>query len=136
MKKRLLKDLPFENIKAGTVIFYGSHGHGHGSTYCINRGEALYESGGSSSNGCSSFNETEVSILDAIWNNPEWFIEAKLKHIDIIARTNEIILRFDSLDMDDAQMLARGIQHWIMISNKEDDNHAWSEFRGFTTKLK
>ena len=63
-------------------------------------------------------------------------MEAELKHIDIEVHKSEIVLRFDSQDMEDAQDLARGIQHWITIHEKETSQYVWDKFKGFTTEIK
>jgi hypothetical protein len=135
MKKRLLKDLPFENIKANEVIFKGSHGHGN--AYCISMGTTIYSTGGDSDNGCKSFDEIESSILDTIWDNPQWFEEAKLSHIKISHHKSQIILDFPSQDLDDALEFAKVIQHLLVVFYDQSvEGRIGKQFKGFTTEIK
>ncbi|NIA30721.1 MAG: hypothetical protein GWP06_12515, partial [Actinobacteria bacterium] len=104
-KKRLLKDLPFGNLNKDIVL------HKANDSYQVNGGETYYSSGGNSNNGCEVCNEKEKEIIDMIWDNSDWFEIADLKHIDIIPKTTEIIIRFEPIDIEDVESFAKGIIH-------------------------
>ena len=53
---------------------------------------------------------------------------------ELTSTKNKIEIIFDSLDLEQAQMFARGIQH-CFLKYGEDKNYAWNEFKGFTTSL-
>lgn len=105
--KRLLKDLPFENIKKGTVI----RDDRLGSKYTISHGNTYYEGGGSSSNGDECFGDSESEIIKVIWNNPEWFEEAELKTVKVKAKNDSIILTFKegTICIEDSETLAHAV---------------------------
>ena len=87
-KKRLLKDLPFGNLNKGAVLYKVN------SSYQMSRGETFYTAGGSSNNGINVLDNAEKSIVDEIWENPKWFENAELKHIDFIPKPTSITLNF------------------------------------------
>ena len=126
-KRRLLKDLPFGNLKKDSVIVYINN------SYRINNGDTYYKEGGSSSNGISIFDESEENILNAIWDNPEWFEDAVLEHIDFIPSNTSITLRFKAMDIEDVETLTKGLIH--ILDHLEDDNYTWNNFKAFTTKI-
>lgn len=128
-KKRLLKDLPFGNLKVGNVLTKGNGG------YYIDNGETLYKSGGSSSNDWNVLDSKEIEIIDMIWDNKDWFTDAVLKHIDIKAKTDGLLISFDSLDLGQAQTFAKGIKSCLMNYGSEEVNYSWNEFKGFTISL-
>jgi hypothetical protein len=132
MKKRLLKHLPFSNLEPGDVIYRG--GRGTGGEFTISGGKTYYAGGGSSDNGIQGFNNSEEDILEKVWEDSEWFEDADLKHIDFIAKNDSITLRFKSIDIDDAEDLARGIMH--ILPEIENGNWAWNKFKGITTEMK
>lgn len=130
-KKRLLKEMPFGDLKVGSVLTSVNGG------YEINNGQTFYREGGSSSNGTTCFNGAEEDIITAVWNDKKWFEDADLKHIEIKAERSKIILEFEPLDLDDAQTLARGIQSCLtLFYGEEDSNYVWKHFKGFTTKVR
>lgn len=132
-KKRLLKDLPFENdILAGTVICKGSRGTG--TKYTVTRGSTYYGGGGSSSNGLLTFTEPEEDIIDAIWDKKNWFEPAELKHIDFVPKSDSITLRFKNIDREDAENLMKGLIH--ILPQMSEKGYAWSEFSDITTAIK
>lgn len=131
-KRRLLKDLPFDGCKKDTVIYQA--GWGHGGRYSISHKETYYSTGGSSSNGLTAFEKNEEEIIDLIWDNPEWFADADLKHIDFVYTTNSITLRFDSIDIEDAKELTRGIIH--ILPHLKEKGWAWDKFGEITTEIK
>jgi len=133
-KKRLKRDLPFGKnnfTEEGTVIRFS------GTTFSIDRGNAFYKDGSTSHNGAYTFNESEAKILEKIWDDPDWFEDATLSHIDIIICENDkIILKFDELDAEDAENLAKSINHYFhSIMGKEEESYAWDKLAGFTTTL-
>jgi hypothetical protein len=128
MKKRLLKDLPFANLKAGMVISE------YNSGYCIKNGETYYSTGGSSSNGITCFEESEEAIIKTIWDNPEWFTEAVLNKITLKARRDSVTLSFDSIDIEDAELLAKGIMA-LIPKLAEYKNYSWGKFENIETKM-
>lgn len=128
----MLKDLPFGNLKAGAVIYKG--GRGHGGQFSISRGNTYYQEGGSSHDGLIAFDDTEESILSAIWENEEWFEDATLSHIDVIPSTTCITLRFKAIDKEEAETLAKGIIH--ILPHLQDDSYTWNEFKDFTTAIR
>lgn len=79
-KKRLLKDLPFGDLKVGSVLYKVNSG------YQISLGETFYEQGGSSGRGVIVLDNIEKSIINEIWDNGEWFEDAILKHIDFVPK--------------------------------------------------
>ena len=130
-KKRLLKDLPFSDLTVGTVIWKG--GRGHGGEFSVSNGKTYYKCGGSSDNGIRVFEQNEEDILDTIWEDKKWFEEANIKHIDILPKTNSIILRFDSIDLEDAEDLAKGIIN--ILPHLKDDSYTWNKFSDITTQI-
>lgn len=132
-KRRLLKDLPFENLKAGVVIWKGSRGGNF--KYSVTRPTTFYKEGGESSGGVVSFDAPNAEvILDTIWDNEEWFEDADITHIDIkIISNHEISLQFGSMDYEDVEYLAKGIQHQLQI-NMPKDKYVWNKFE-VTTRI-
>ena len=128
MRKRLLKDLPFANLKTGDVI------RNEGGRYLIHHGESFYEGGGSSDKGIENFGESEDQLLDKIWDDCEWFEDAELKHIELVPKTGSITLRFDPIDIEDAETLAKGIIHILPELTK--GNHTWNKFKDITTAMR
>ena len=131
-KRRLLKDLPFDNLKVGTVVWKGSRGHG--GSYSVSRGETFYESGGSSSNGIKTFGAVAEKLLDIIWDNGEWFEDADINHITIEINSNNLVLSFDHIDIEDATSLAKGIAH--ILPHLGDGSYTWKKFSNITARLK
>ncbi len=127
MKKRLLKDLPFGNLNKGTVLTKRNGG------YYLECGETLYKSGGSSHNGWLTLDDKECEIVNMIWDNEEWFIEATIKHIEIKATTTKIIIEFDPVDLGQAQLFAKGLQHTFLHYGEEKGS--WNVFKDFTSSL-
>lgn len=132
-KKRLLKDLPFGNLEKGDVIYKGSRGFG--GSYSITNGNLYYESGGASDRGLQGFNHAEEAILDTVWDNPEWFEVADLKHIDFIQKKGQIILRFEPIDKGDQEDLVKGLIH-ILPKLGEEKGWTWNKFKDITTSMK
>ena len=128
MKKRLLKDLPFGNLNKRAVLTKDNGG------YYIERGETIYKGGGSSHNGWNTLDDKECEIVNVIWDNEEWFVDATIKHIDIKATTNKIIIEFDAVDLGQAQLFAKGLKHTFLHFG-EEENYAWNIFKGFTSTL-
>ena len=128
-KKRLLKDLPFRKLTKGTVLTTGNHG------YYIDRGVTYYAGGGSSNNGWIVLDEAEIEIVRMIWENPEWFTDATVPILDMKVFTDKIEITFASLDLGQAQMLARGIQSCLANFGNEEESYVWQEFKGFTILL-
>ena len=132
LKRRLLKDLPFGNLKVNTVIYKANRGHG--GNYSISHGETYYKEGGSSSNGITTFDDSEEAILNAIWDNPEWFEDAVLEHIDFIPSNTSITLKFKAMDIEDVETLTKGLIH--ILDHLKDDNYTWNDFKAFTTSIR
>jgi len=128
MKKRLLKDLPFGDLKKDTVL------HKVNGGYQENRGNTYYEEGGSSSNGIYVCEKNEQEIIDLIWENPEWFQEAIINHVDFVPTTTGITMRFESMDIEDVEWLTKGVMH--ILGHLEDDNYIWNKFTGFSMSIK
>lgn len=118
MKKRLLKDLPFLD-KDKVVVKH--------QDFRVNGGQTFYDGGGSSSNATTGFSESETAILVLIWDNKEWFQDAELRHITVIPSTTNVIIKFDPIDIEDAESLASGIIH-LLKTNLQDGSWVWSEF--------
>jgi accessory colonization factor AcfC len=131
-KRRLLKDLPFGELKKGRVLYKG--GRGHGGNYSISRGNTYYSTGGSSDNGITVFDKSEESILDTIWDNEEWFEDAVLKHIDFIPSSTSITLKFDPIDIDEVEDLTKGIIH--ILDHLKEGGYVWNKFTDITTQIK
>jgi len=131
-KKRLLKHLPFSNLEPGDVIWRG--GRGHGGEFSISHGKTYYEGGGNSDCGLQGFNNHEEDILAEIWENPEWFESADLKHIDFVAKNDSITLRFKPIDKDEAEEFMKGLIH--ILPEIEKEGWVWSKFKGITTAIK
>lgn len=128
-EKRLLKDLPFENLKAGTVIIKRNSG------YEIPSFPTYYDVGGSSSNGTQCiYNGSEKDIINTVWDNEDWFEEATLEHIDIVLGRSEIKLRFKPLSADKANDLAHGIAE--ILKHLDDGSYVWNGMGSVTTKIK
>ena len=130
-KRRLLKDLPFEGLKKGVVLWKG--GRGHGGEYSISRGETYYSGGGSSSNGILTFERPVEEIINLVWDNSEWFEDADLKEVEVIASTTSITLRFKSIDKDEAEELAKGIIH--IFPHIEETGWVWSKFKDIVLRI-
>jgi len=128
MKKRLLKDLPFGELNKGTVLTKGNGG------YYVDRGQTIYKEGGSSDNGWSVLDDKECAIIDMVWENETWFAESTIKHIDIKATTTKILIEFEPVDLGQAQLFAKGIQH-SFLHYGEEKNYSWNIFKGFTTRV-
>lgn len=125
-KKRLLKDLPFENLKAGEVmeIINGK--------ISINHGKTFYKGGGDSDNGISQFNGASEEIIRTVWDNPAWFENVELPEIEIKVERNTIIFDFKPLSMEDAQELAMGIRKCINDKFAEaNKGYTYERFNGF-----
>jgi len=123
-KKRLKKDLPFGEFNRtvkGTVINYD------GIKYFIHKYFSYDD--------IYVFEENATQILNTIWNDPTWFEDAKINHIDILIDNDKIILRFDNLDIKDVENLAKAIDHYFhSVLEKED--YILGELAGFTTEIK
>jgi len=128
-KKRLLKDLPFDALKKGDVLTKAVDG------YYIDCGRTFYSGGGDSSNGCNYMTENAAPIIDLIWNDPKWFVQADIKHVDIKATKDKIIISFDPVDLEQSQIFAMGIRSCLSKFASEDGSHTWDEFKGFTMSL-
>lgn len=131
-KRRLLKDLPFENLSKGTVIWKG--GRGHSGTYSISRFATYYSQGGSSSNGILTFDESAEEIIDLVWDKEEWFEDANLEHIDFVLSNKSLTLRFDTMDAEEVEELCKGLIH--ILGHLEDGSYTWNKFSGITTSIK
>lgn len=131
-KRRLLKHLPFDNLEPGDVIWRG--GRGHGGEFSVSRGHTFYESGSSSGNGIYGFNKSAEEILLKIWDDPDWFEDANLTHIDVVAKTDSITLRFKPIDIEEAEEFMRGLIH--ILPEIEKAGFVWSKFKGITTTIK
>lgn len=127
-KKRLLKDLPFGGLKNGTVLYKVNSG------YQISHGETFYSTGGSSDNGVMVLDQKEESIVDMIWDNPDWFVDAELKHVDFVPKNDSITIRFDSMDIDDVIDFTKGLIH--ILPEMEKEGWVWSKFKNITTSIK
>lgn len=125
-KKRLLKDLPFSNLKSGNVLTKGNGG------YYQERGEMIYSSGGSSHNGWKVLQGSEIDIIDKIWEDTEWFEDADLSEIVIHVNCNEISLSFKPLDLGQAQDFAKGVASCLKnFYGKEKGSYVWHQWNGF-----
>lgn len=129
MKKRLLKDLPLSAINKGTVLTRANGG------YHIDFGNTIYREGGESSNGWQVLAENESAIVDMIWES-DWFEDANVKHLDCEVKKAQIIISFPSLDMADAQLLAKVIQACLIHNfGTEPQTMARHKFKGFTVSI-
>lgn len=132
-KKRLLKDLPFGNLTIGSVITSCNGG------YMIDNGETYYDGGGSSMNRSFTCDNMQKEIIDLIWGNTEWFEPATINHIDIIAGTSQITIKFQPLDLGQSQVLANGIRHALQNyfnSENQEKYYSWDKYKGFTVSIK
>jgi hypothetical protein len=127
MKKRLLKDLPFDNLKKGDVLCRVN------GSYQIELGETFYSSGRSSHNGVIVLDSLSQEIVDMIWDNNNWFEDAVLNHITVIPKASEVILKFDSICLDDSICLAKGIIH--ILPHLTDNSFVWNKFKDITTSI-
>lgn len=131
-KRRLLKDLPFSNLKKGDVLYRASRGQS--GDFTVSNGNTYYDSGSGSSNGVKTFNELEEKILNKIWDDTEWFKDAELKHIDFIPKNSSITLRFDSIDLEEVEELTKGLIH--ILPHLTDKGYVWNKFSDITTSIK
>lgn len=130
MKKRLLKDLPFADLNAGTVIYRVNSG------YQISHGETFYTSGGSSHNGVTILDKKEKEIIDEIFDNPDWFVEAKLEELKIVPKRESITLKFSPMDIDDVIDLAKGIKHiFPHLKDVKDGSYVWNKYGNETIHI-
>lgn len=128
-EKRLLKDLPFENLKAGTVIIKRNSG------YEVPSFPTYYDRGGSSGGSTQCiYVGSEKDIIDTVWDNEAWFEEATLEHIDIVLGRSEIKLCFKPLSAEKANDLAQGIAQ--ILKHLDDGSYVWNGMGGVTTKVK
>lgn len=120
MKKRLLKDLPFADLNAGTVLYKVN------SDYQISRGETFYGTGGSSDNGIIVLDKNEKEIVDEIFDKADWFSDAVLEDVKIVPKNNSITISFLPMDIDDVIKLAKGIRH--IFPHLKDGSYSWNEY--------
>jgi hypothetical protein len=128
MKKRLLKDLPFGNLKKGDVLAHYNSGY-HKRFF-----DTFYSTGGSSSAGVNVFEKSEEEILDTIWENEEWFTEAVINHVEIVPSYNSVTIRFETLDAEDVTAFAKGIEHILPELSK--GSYTWNIFKDLTTSFR
>jgi hypothetical protein len=126
-KKRLLKDLPFGQLDKGSVLYQVNN------SYQISRGETFYSSGGSSDNGAIVLDEKEKSIIDEIWENPDWFEDAILKEIVFVPKVSSIMLAFEPMDIEDVIDLTKGIIK--ILPHLSDGNYVWKQFSEVNTRI-
>ena len=131
-KRRLLKDLPFEGLTRGTVVWCG--GRGHGGKYSVSRGHTFYVGGTGSDRGIVTFEPPVEEIISLVWDDPLWFEDATLKHVEVIPKTEGIILRFQSIDIEDAEEFAQGLIHILPEMGK--GSWVWNKFIDITTEMK
>jgi hypothetical protein len=130
MKKRLLKDLPFGGLNAGIVLTKANGG------YHVALGNTMYREGGESSNGWIVLSESEAAIVDMIWGNADWFVDARVNNLDFKVGKDNILVTFPSLDLEDAQVLAKGMKHClIQFFGQEAQTYTWHKFKGFTISI-
>jgi hypothetical protein len=127
-KRRLLKDLPFDNLKKGDVLYRVNGG------FQQSRGETYYEGGSSSSNGEIGYEGSSEEILKTIWENADWFEDADLTHIDFVSNDEGILLRFSPIDQDDKEDLIKGLIH--ILPELEKGSFTWNKFKEITTGIK
>jgi len=128
-KRRLLKDMPFDNLSKGTVVSTGLGGL-YGK-YHIEQGNTYYKSGSSSSRGVTTFDKKVEEIIDLVWDNEEWFEDADLEEIKVIPSNTKIILEFKPIDIEEAENLAKGIMH--ILPHLGDDSYVWGKFKDVKT---
>ena len=126
-KKRLLKDLPFGDLKIGKVLDRVN------GSYQITRFPTYYKEGGSSDNATSILDETEKNIIDLVWDNEDWFEPAIVDHIDFIPVDSGILLKFDSIDAIDKEDLIKGLIH--ILEHLKDGSYTWNKFDDITTRI-
>jgi hypothetical protein len=131
-KRRLIKDLPFDGLDKGTVIWRG--GRGHGGKYSISRGKTYYDGGGDSDNGITVFDDSVEEIIDLVWDNADWFEDAGLKHIDLVPVKNGLLLRFEPIDRDELEEFAKGLIH--ILPNLKEGSYSWNKFDDITARIK
>ncbi len=129
-KRRLLKDLPFGNMKNGTVLTKDNGG------YYIDKGETIYRGGGNSDNGWGVLEKDEVRIIDLMWDNPEWCEPATIEHVDIKASRDNILISFKHLDLGQAQVFAKGIQHLLLNYWGKGQAKTWHKLKDFTVGIR
>lgn len=129
MKKRLLKDLPFCQLTVGTVLTKANGG------YHVDNGDTIYVGGGSCHRGWMGLDKSECGIVDMIWENKDWFVDAKVTAIEMKVHTDKIVLSFEALDLGQAQTFAKGIKRCLRDFGNEDGSYAWHEFKGFEISL-
>ena len=123
-KKRLKKDLPFGNLKAGEVLTKCN------KEFRILCGETWYSPNLSGSDrGIITFEKAEEEILLKIWNDEEWFEDASLDVLKIKVSTSKIEFQFKPLDLEDAQTLAKGIVFCLNKHFGEEKSYVWNKFR-------
>ncbi len=124
IKKRLKKDLPFGNLKTGDVL---TKCNGRFEIFC---GEHWYSPNLSGSdNGTIVFEGVEKEILSKIWDDEEWFEDATVDVLKIKVTTSEIKFQFKSLDLEDAQTLAKGIVFCLEKHFGEEEGYVWNKFK-------
>jgi len=124
----LQKDLPFENLKAGTVISFTNN------KFIVECGNTWYEGNPNSTshNGWRYFEEDANSILNLIWDNTEWFkkplITAPIKWS---RSNNRITLIFnDNMDLDVIESITKGIRTTLVNHYKSHTkNMGWDDER-------
>lgn len=117
--------MPFGELKKDTVLSKGDSGG------------SFFVGGGSSSHTKPNFYGLEADIIANLWDNDDWFVDAELKHIDIIIESNKIIIEFDPIDLGDAQTFAKGIKSCLnKFYGIEEHNYIWKKFKGFTIRFK
>jgi len=95
-KKRLKKDLPFGELKAGMVLTKTDDGYEicfKGFSYPLP--------------------DNETSIIDKIWNDEEWFEPAIVDVLVIKYSYDKIEIVYPTMDGEDAHLLASKIAEYL-----------------------
>lgn len=134
MKKRLLQNLPFWNFRIWDVFTF----NWCSSFLYIDKWQTLYSWWWCSDNWFDYIEMDEKKIITAIWDNPDWFSDVELKELKFNVSTNKIVIDFDSLDLWQAQTLAKWLQEVIEdnFCNEKYKNFVWRKFWWFTISLK
>ncbi|MCH7928789.1 MAG: hypothetical protein IID03_12550 [Candidatus Dadabacteria bacterium] len=122
--KVLLKDLPFNKLKKGSVVTIWN------GDYIIDNGETWYDGKLSGShNGHTHFDSIANDILETIWNNDSWFKPQSISSVKYSRTSKSIELSFDSpLNLDNIEMITRGIKKTLELHYKDTvKNMGWTD---------
>lgn len=103
-QKRALKDLPFWNIKKGSVILRDYDKDIFKLSATENFHNSMWD---------EVFSKSEEDLLRLLWDNKDWFEKPEIGDIVIGIENNKITLHFNPLSLYDVKKLSKEIKELI-----------------------